>query len=90
MNTIYSTISASLLKVTVTVTVETYYLFSDLLVSSYNENGFSLHLFRSFIFEILPLSAKFFVKTFWKKLKKCFFNLIKSLIEAKICMYLIA
>lgn len=90
MNTIYTTVSASILTVTVTVSIETYYLFSDLLVSSYNQNGFGFSLFRSFIFEILPMCAKFFIKTFWKKLKTSLFNWVKSLVEAKIYMYLVA
>ncbi|TCB74170.1 hypothetical protein [Acinetobacter sp. ANC 4173] len=90
MNTIGSIISKSMLIVTATVSFETYQVLKGLLGKSYNDHGFSFYLFRVFLFEHLPVGAKFFIKTFLNKLKKSLIDSFMSVIETKFCMYLIA
>lgn len=74
----------------VEVSFQTFQLLSGLVASSYNEHGFSLRLFRIFLFEHLPVAAKFFVKTFFKKLKDSLFDAFMNLFKTKSLKYLLA
>lgn len=90
MNAIKNAVTISIVTVTIHVSFQTFQLLSGLVASSYNEHGFSLRLFRIFLFEHLPVAAKFFVKTFFKKLKDSLFDAFMNLFKTKSLKYLLA